>query len=240
MASFGWTRGNAPANSAAPAQDADFGFGGLTDPLAMLAALDKAVPRYLDLADNGALVYPACKRKVGDLKGDVRAIWEHTRLEAMRYVPMVPRQDTALLVDPARQAEMIDAFLRQQPHDNTVIDFTGTAIDDYGIAIYAALNWLNQCGGIANADPQKFSGMLRSFRKVMVVARQWWALDGAAERCRQMLEARERPPLVFFLVWAECTNLAREIALAAMRDPAPGDDTISRIQSAQDPEDLAR
>ena len=230
MATFGWTRANTPAS----AQDADFGFGGLTDPAAMLAALDKAVPRYLDLVDNGALVYPACKRKVGDVQGDIRAVWEHTRLEAMRYVPMVPRQDTALLVDPSRQAEMIDAFLRQQPHENTVIDFTGTAIEDYGIAIYAALNWLNHCVGISGADPHKFSGTLRSFRKVMVVARQWWALDGATERCRQMLAGGERPPLVFFLLWAESTNLAREIALAAAPD---GD--MSRVQSAQDPEDLA-
>jgi len=139
---------------------------GLTDPAAFLAALDKVVPRYLDLADNGVLVYPACKRKPGDLLGDARAVWEHTRLEAMRYIPMVPRKEPALLVDPASQAETIDAFLRQRAHDSTVVDFTGTAIEDYGIAIYAALNWLNHCGAIVNADPQKFSGTLRSFHGI--------------------------------------------------------------------------
>jgi hypothetical protein len=234
MANFGWTRIKDPA----PAGDADIGFGGLTDPSTFLATLDKAVPRYLDLVDNGALGYPACKRKPGDVKGDIRAIWEHTRLEAMRYVPMVPRQDTSLLVDPARQAEMIDAFLRQGPHENTIIDFTGTAIDDYGIAIYAALNWLNHCVVISDADPHQFSGTLRSFRKVMVVAQQWWAIDGAAERCRQMIEARERPPLVFFLLWNECTHLARDIALAAARRAATPDETLSHVQVAQDPEEL--
>jgi len=155
----------------------------------------------------------------------------------MRYVPMVPRHDTALLADPARQAEMIDAFLRQRPHENTIIDFTGTSIEDYGIAIYAALNWLNHCGIIVGVDPHKFSGTLRSFRKVMVVARQWWAIEGAAERCRQMLEARERPPLVFFLLWGECTNLAREITLAASGSTAPND-SVARVRSARDPEEL--
>jgi hypothetical protein len=235
MATFGWTRVKDPA----PAAGADIGFGGLADPLSFLAALDKAVPRYLDLVDNGALVYPACKRKPGDTTGDIRAIWEHTRLEAMRYVPMVPRQDTSLLVDPARQAEMIDAFLRQQPHENTIIDFTGTAIDDYGIAIYAALNWMNHCVPISGADPHKFFGTLRSFRKVMVVAQQWWAIDGATERCRHMLEARERPPLVFFLLWAECTNLAKEIALAAVYGPATQTDVPSRVRTALDPEDVS-
>ncbi|WGS19613.1 MULTISPECIES: hypothetical protein [unclassified Bradyrhizobium] len=228
MATFGWTRVKKPS------EDAAFDFGGLTDPLAFLAALDKAVPRYLDLVDNGALVYPACKRKAVDTNGDGRAIWEHTRLEAMRYLPMVPRQDAPLLVDPARQADMIDAFLRQRPHENTIIDFTGTPIEDYGIAIYAALNWLNHCGALSGADPQKFSGTLRSFRRVMVVARQWWAIEGAAERCRQMLQGGKRPPLVFFLLWAECTNLAREIAIAVTPD-----DGALRLKSAQDPEDLA-
>lgn len=233
MANFGWTRVNKPAQ----ADDAASDLRGLTDPLAFLAALDKVVPRYLDLADNGVLVYPACKRKPSDMLGDTRAIWEHTRLEAMRYVPMVPRKDAALLADPSRQAEMIDAFLRQRAHDKTVVDFTGIAIEDYGIAIYAALNWLNHCGSIVNADPQKFSGTLRSFRKVMVVARQWWALDGAADRCRQMLEAHERPPLVFFLVWAEATNLAREIAIAAAGATAT-EDSLARLRAAEDPEQL--
>ncbi|MCA6122615.1 hypothetical protein J6500_12030 [Bradyrhizobium sp. WSM 1704] len=233
MANFGWTR----VNKSAPAEDAAVDLRGLTDPLAILAALDKVVPRYLDLADNNVLVYPACKRKPTDLLGDIRAIWEHTRLEALRYVPMVPRQDTALLADPARQAEMIDAFLRQQPHDKTVVDFTGKPIEDYGIAIYAGLNWLNHCCSISGADPQKFSGTLRNFRKVMVVARQWWALDGAAERCAQMLAARERPPLVFFLLWAECTSLAREVALAAYASAA-ADESVARVRSALDPEDL--
>ncbi|MFB9264144.1 hypothetical protein ACFFWD_13325 [Bradyrhizobium erythrophlei] len=234
MATFGWTRVKKPA----AAEDADFGFGGLTEPLAMLEALDKAVTRYLDLVDNGRWVYPACKRKATDTRGDVRAIWQHTRLEAMRYVALVPRRDTALLIDPARQADMIDAFLRQRPHEDTIIDFTGTAIDDYGIAIYAALNWLNHCGSISGADPQKFSGTLRSFRKVMVVARQWWAIDGAADRCRQMLQARERPPLVFFLLWAECTNRAKEIALAAAYGSAARDDGAARVQAALDPDEL--
>ena len=80
MANFGWTRGNRPAQT----DDAASDLRGLTDPSAFLDALDKVVPRYLDLADNGVLVYPACKRKPGDLLGEVSAIWEHTRLEAMR------------------------------------------------------------------------------------------------------------------------------------------------------------
>ena len=229
MAVFGWTRDRKPA----PEPEADFGFAGLTDPAALLEAVNKAVPRYLALADDGKLTHPACKRKPADAGGDLRTIWEHTRLEAVRYVAMVPRQEPALLVDPARQAEMIDAFLRQRPHDNTVIDFTGTAIEDYGIAIYAALNWLNHCGALAGADPRKFSGTLRSFRKVMVVAQQWWALEGATERCAQMLQAGERPPLTLFLLWSECTNLGREIALASA--PGSSDDAA---RSAQEPDEL--
>ena len=66
-------------------------------------------------------------RMMDDPEGDLRSIWEHTRLEAIRYVTMVPGRQNALLLEPARQADMLDAFLRLQPHDKTVIDFTGVA-----------------------------------------------------------------------------------------------------------------
>jgi hypothetical protein len=43
-------------------------------PQAMLADLDKRVPQYIDDADQGRVVYPACKRTVLNAS-DVRAIW---------------------------------------------------------------------------------------------------------------------------------------------------------------------
>ena len=67
----------------------------------------------------------------------------------------------------------------------------------------------------------------------MVVAQQWWALEGATERCAQMLQAGERPPLTLFLLWSECTNLGREIALASA--PGSSDDAA---RSAQEPDEL--
>jgi hypothetical protein len=86
-------------------------------PQAILQILDKRVPQYLDDADHGRLIYPACKRKPWDPHGDVRSIWDHTRLEAIRYVTMVPRREFEPLADPSRQTEMLEAYLRQQPHE---------------------------------------------------------------------------------------------------------------------------
>ncbi|MEO6839817.1 MAG: hypothetical protein ABI192_03535 [Bradyrhizobium sp.] len=170
--------GRQPAPIGAPAATAG-SIGNLFDPLAVLAALDVATPQYLGRIDRKELVYPACTRTLIDPEGDVRSIWEHTRIEAMRYVMMVPRREVELLVDPSRQTEMIDAFLRRRPHEDTVIDFTGVPIDDYGIAIIAGFNWLNHCAALAGVDPDKFWRPLRNFRKITVVAQRWWALDGA-------------------------------------------------------------
>jgi hypothetical protein len=54
-------------------------------------------------------------------------MWEHSRIEAIRYITMVPRREYELLVNPTRQSEMIDAYLRQLPYENTVVDFTGSS-----------------------------------------------------------------------------------------------------------------
>jgi hypothetical protein len=202
---FGWrVRKDAAADKAAV-------FG----PEAILADLDKRVPKYLDDVDQGKLIYPACKRTPGNAEADVRSIWDHTRLEAVRYVTMVPRREFELLGDPARQPEMIDAYLRQRPHEGTVIDFTGSPLNDLSIAIVAGFNWLNHCAGLVDVDRNKFLGTLSNFRKLTVLAQQWWATEGAQARCSQMLLERENPPLMLYLIWAEYTRLAKEIASAA-------------------------
>ena len=109
-------------------------------PQAILQILDKRVPQYLDDVDQGKLIYPACKRKPSDAHGDVRSIWDHTRLEAIRYVTMVPRSEFEPLADPSRQTEMLEAYLRQQPHEDTVIEFTGSTMSELAIVIVAGLN----------------------------------------------------------------------------------------------------
>jgi hypothetical protein len=223
----------------------------LSTPTAILQALQKSVPDYLDRVDRSDLIYPACKRTPEDAGGDVRAIWEHTRIEAMRYVIMVPGRNDEWLIEPARQPEMLDAFLRKPPHEDTVIDFTGVAAEDFVIAIVAGLNWLIHCAVLAGVDRKKFSGIRSNFRKITVVARRWWALEGSEPRCQEMLARGEKPPLMLYLVWLEYTRLAKEIAAAAIsrrdvvdRRPelnaalAPFVKTMARLERASDPDDL--
>lgn len=209
-------------------------------PDALLQALDRAAARYLDKADRGEVVYPACTRKPETPSGSAREIWRDTRLEALRYLAMIPGRDSALLTAPQRQAEMVDVYLRLQPHDETVIDFTGRAADDVAIAIVAGLNWLNHCAALAKVDRAKVTGTLHNFRKLVVVAEQWWETDGAEARCREMLAGREYPPLMLYLVWFECTRVAKEVASAAAFpvDAARADEAWSRFQAAHDPEEL--
>src|SRR6266481_6943335 len=201
---FGWQLPKDRAHKAPP-------FG----PQALLQDLDTRVPRYLDDVDEGKLIYPACKRARSDAGGDVSSIWDHTRLEAMRYLMAVPRREFELLGEPARQPEMLDAYLRQRPHEDTVIEFTGSTMADLAIAVVAGFNWLNHCAVLAGTDRDKFSGTLSNFRKITGLARQWWAMDGAGERCSQMLAEGEKPPLMLYLIWTEYTRLAKEVAAAA-------------------------
>jgi hypothetical protein len=221
---------------------------GLVQPDALLEDLRKRVPRYLADVDQGRLIHPACKRTLADAGGDVASVWDHTRLEAIQYVVAVPGQEFELITAPARQLDMIDGYLFQRPHENTVIDFTGTATADFSIAILAGLNWLTHCAELAGVPPAQQTGTLRNFRKLVTVAQRWWLTDGAAERCAQMLAGGEQPPLMLCLIWSEYTRLAKQIAAAAIfggsidrsaQLVALPANLVPRFEAAGDPIDLA-
>jgi hypothetical protein len=221
--------------------------GGFVRPDTLLENLDQRVARYLAEVDQGKLIHPACKRALSDTGGDVGSVWDHTRLEAMQYVMAVPGHDLALLSDAARQLEMIDAYLVQRPHENTVIDFTGAATADFSIAIVAGLNWLTHCAELAGVPPAQQTGTLRHFRKLVTLALKWWLTEGAVERCAQMLANGEQPPLMLYLVWSEYTRLAKQVAAAAVfgssidRSPklvALPADIVARFEAAKDPAEL--
>jgi hypothetical protein len=202
-------------------------------PEAILRDFQNRVPKYLEDTDQGKLIYPACKRKLSDVGGDIGTVWDHTRLEAMRYVVMVPGKGYELLMQPSKQSDILDALLRQQPHEDTVIEFTDSTMVNLAIAINAGFNWLNNCALLAGVDREKSSGTLRNFRKITVQAQQWWATDGAIDRCSRMLAEGERPPLMLYLISTEYTRLAKEVAAAALAD------TTTRLQRARDPIDLS-
>jgi hypothetical protein len=214
-------------------------------PAAILEDLTERVPRYLNDVDQGKLIYPACRRAPSDANGDVRSVWDDTRLEAMRYVTMVPGREFDLLSGPARQIEMIDAYLFQRAHAETVIDFTGTASTDFAIAILAGLNWLTHCAHLASVPPAQQTGTIRNFRKIVTVSHQWWLTEGASERCVQLIANKQQPPLMLYLVWSEYTRLAKQVAAAAVFGSsinrsvvALPKDLISCFETARDPNDL--
>jgi hypothetical protein len=220
---------------------------GLVDPDVILADLGKRVSQYLADSDQGRLIYPACKRTLSDVDGDVGAVWDHTRLEAMRYVMMVPGRDFGLLTAPARQIEMMNAYLVQRPHGEIVIDFTGTASADFSIAIVAGLNWMTHCAQLAGVPASQQTGTIRNFRKLVTLAQRWWLTEGAIERCRQMLAGGEQPPLMLNLIWPEYTRLAKPIAAAAIFGTSIDrsaklislpTDVIACFESAKDPGEL--
>ena len=120
-------------------------------PHALLADIEKRGKHYLDDVDNGKLVMPACKRSASDAGCNQAAIAEHTRLEAFRYLLAIPRREFTLLAEPGSQVAIIDGYLRQLPHEDTVIEFTGVTNADLAIAIIAGFNWLVHCAVLAGA-----------------------------------------------------------------------------------------
>jgi hypothetical protein len=125
-------------------------------PPTLLEDIEKRAKQYLDDVDNGKFVYPACKRSASDSAGDQQSICDHTRLEAVRYLLSVPRREFTLLADPDQQASLLDGYLRQLPHDQTVVEFTGNTTADLAIAVIAGFNWLVHCAVLAGADPKPF------------------------------------------------------------------------------------
>ena len=160
---------------------------------------------------------------------------------------MVPGAEFELLTSADRQIEMMNAYLFQRPHDETVIDFTGTATTDFAIAILAGLNWLTHCAKLSGVHPSQQSGTIRNFRKIVTLAHSWWLTDGAGERSNQLLADGEQPPLMFYLVWSDYTRLAKHVAAAtvfgssinrAAKLVALPADLIPRFEAAQDPLEL--
>ena len=79
-------------------------------PHALLAEIEKQGRQYLDEADNGKWVYPACKRTPPDAGADKEQVGNHTRLEAVRYLLMVPRGEFRLLAEPDRNPAILEAI----------------------------------------------------------------------------------------------------------------------------------
>jgi hypothetical protein len=75
---------------------------------------------------------------------------------------------------------------------------------------------------------------------VVSVAERWWATEGAEARCREMLAAGQYPPLMLYLVWFECTHLAKEVASAVVfpDDAARAIEAWTLFEAAADPEEL--
>ena len=84
--------------------------GGFVQPDVLLEDLGQRVPGYLADVDQDKLIHPACKRTLSDAAGDVASVWDHTRLEAIQYVMVVPGRDFGLLSAAGRQLEMIDGY----------------------------------------------------------------------------------------------------------------------------------
>ena len=69
------------------------------------------------------------------------------RLEAVRYLLTVPRAEFRLLAEPDAQPAILEGYLRQLPHDDTVIDFTGAGL--FGLRTESPAPWTSSTQSMA-------------------------------------------------------------------------------------------
>ena len=134
-------------------------------------------------------------------------------MEAFRYLLSVPRKEFALLGDPDQQALLLDGYLRQLPHDQTVIEFTGNTAADLSIATIAGFTgWF-----IAPSSPARIRRNFRSapqFPQGSLLGAEMMDDGRGKAACAEMLKAKQEPPLFLYLIWADYTRLAKGIVAA--------------------------
>jgi hypothetical protein len=93
---------------------------------------------------------------------------------------------------------------------------------------------------LAKVDRTRITGILRNFRRVVIIAQRWWGTEGAETRCGEMLAAGQYPPFMLNLAFFEYTRLAKEVASAAS---FPDDDARAgalwpAFDAARDPDEM--
>jgi hypothetical protein len=117
----------------------------------------------------------------------------------VRYLLTVPRGEFRLLAEPSSQPAILDGYLRQLPHDETVIEFTGNTMSDLAISVIAGFNWAQSLRRpCRRRTAAHFPGTLNHFRRVCDVGEQkWWEMKGAKEALRANCWRRSRSRLAF-------------------------------------------
>ena len=183
-------------------------------PHTLLDEIEKRGKQYVDDVDNGKLISPACKRTASDAGHDQAAIADHTRLEAFRYLLRCRAKNFACSPSRMQQAALLDGYLRQLPHEDMVIEFTGVTHADLAIAIIAGFNWLVHCAVSLAPRPISFTARCATSAGSPPPRKNGGPPTAQRSAMREMLQAQQEPPLFLNLVWADYSRMAEEIAAA--------------------------
>jgi hypothetical protein len=177
--------------------------------IATASTLRARLDRYKFSVRSHEVRTPACHRRQGDARGNLRDIWEDTRLEAMQQLLEHGSARIDALASPGAQPLLLSALKQLDRPIQQPPAATGEPLLDTVTAPFCAIEYLREkCleAGISNELPAT-------------------ALESFNNRCDFVNIWRQTPevypltfsgcslPTMFSIVWDEITRLAKELAI---------------------------
>jgi hypothetical protein len=190
--------------------------GNLFEPPALIRAIGELIPQYHAEVIQGSCKSPACTRRLGDPRGNVRDIWEDTRLESLVPLFTYGASNAMAVCKVEMQRDLFHAFQNERPHLKFPHVAKNNEVHDTTQAIFQCIIYLSEQCFKVGTNYDVYDGAVTAFEKKCSSAYDWWQQKGAGRTAYLQLSHGERPPLMFYVLWAEATRLAKEIAIASI------------------------
>jgi hypothetical protein len=190
-------------------------------PQALAVSIAEMVREYVDEVKAGRIEYPAHRRK----SPSVLAVWADGRLEAAHKMFNFGQSDVMMLADFRKQAELLDAFVNEQPH----LEFPqprGEPVADTLQSVWQAYMYLDAVGSevmdrTTDRATLKASGsdVITDFTTKATKLRDLWAdYDRAMKASSRPLP--EMPETMLEVRWADLTAKTKSIAMSKIFGPS--------------------
>jgi hypothetical protein len=183
------------------------------DAVLVASTLSEKLRRYRLSVQSNEFRTPASTRLRGEPRGNVRDVWEDTRLEAMQRLSEHGSVKFADLASADRQSALFDVLRKLDKPPKYPIALTGDAGIDTVSASFCALGYLRDKCLEAGTTTEVTTSALESFLTRCEFAGICWQ---ETRRGHHLLGAGYSPPMMFSIIWDEVTRLSKEIAVATI------------------------
>jgi hypothetical protein len=183
------------------------------DAVLVASTLSEKLRRYRFSVQSHEFRAPASTRLRGEPRGNVRDVWEDTRLEAMQRLSEHGSVKFADLASADRQSTLFDVLRKLDKPPKYPIASTSDAVIDTVNAPFCALDYLRDRCLEAGTTTEVTASALESFLTRCEFAGICWQETRPGHH---LLGADYSPPTMFSIIWDEVTRLSKEIAVATI------------------------